>query len=284
MPAKIIKKLFKISVLFFICCIASSVFYSVSYSADDVVSLDEAASDSSADNDDINASADLFYRYEPAGTILIVNDQEHLFTDEEIQAFIGSASGVLEYANVYIATASQHDYQAYTKRLIDDTFGNGSDSTVFLINMDPRKIYLFNEGKLQKVLTAGKDNSITDNVYRQARLGAYYECVAKALRQEATLLSGGHIIEPMKYVGDFFLAFMIAILIAFGLTFALRPKMKKEAVAGIDKAVLAGIAAGILFDFAREERIYDPIKTSGSGGGGGGFGGGDAGSGGGHSF
>ncbi len=273
-----------VPLLIMVCLLAVFVPACVSFASGENVSETDDA-DISADTDvsDSEVSFDLVYKYAATGTILVVDDREGLFTDHEIQQFIESASGVLEYANVYIATASENNYEAYSKQLIDNTFGNGSDSTLFLINMDPRRIYLFNEGKIQSILTVGKDNSITDNIYRQARLGAYYECAAKALRQEATLLSGGHIIEPMKYIGDFFLAFMIAILVAFALSFMLRPKMKMEAVAGIDKAVLAGIAAGILFDFAREERIYDPVKSSDSGGGGG-FSGGDSGSGGGHSF
>ncbi|MBR1635228.1 MAG: TPM domain-containing protein [Lachnospiraceae bacterium] len=242
---------------------------------------DEAYGDADAQEQSI----ELAYKSDKSGKTLVVEDGENLFSDSEIRQFIESASGVLEYANVYIVTSSEENYEGYAKRLIDDTFGNGSDSTLFMINMNPRKLYIFSEGQAKKTLTKDKARTVTDNIYRQASLGAYYACAEKALRQEATLLSGGRILEPMKYIGDFFLAFMVAILLVFGQTFWLRPREKREVIAGIDEAVLAAIASGIAFSFSREEKIYDPPSSSDSGsGGGGGFSGGDSGAGGGHSF
>ena len=232
----------------------------------------------------VNA-ADLTYQSEDTGKVLVVEDRQDLFTEEEIQQCMDAAAGVLEYANVYIVTSKTEDYKGLAKQLVDETFGEGTDSTLFMINMDPRRIYIFSEGKTKKTLTQGKALTITDNIYRQASMGAYYACVEKALKQEATLLSGRRILEPMKYIGDFFLAFMVAMLLVFMLTFRLRPKEKREVIAGIDEAVLAAIAAGIAFSFSSEERIYDPPSSNDSGSGGGGFsGGGDSGSGGGHAF
>ena len=252
---------------------------------DTLDAIDEAR-ENGTDQEEEAWEVDLTYKNAQNGKLLVVEDGAGLFSDAEIRQFIESASGVLEYANVYIVTAKEENYEGLAKRLIDETFGNGSDSTLFMINMEPRRLYLFSEGNTQKVLTKDKARTITDNIYRQASLGAYYACAQKALRQEATLLSGGRILEPMKYIGDFFLAFMVAILLVFGMTFWMRPKEKREVVAGIDEAVLAAIAAGIAFSFSREEKIYDPPSSndSSSGGGGGFSGGGDSGSGGGHSF
>lgn len=228
----------------------------------------------------------LVYKDKESGKTLIVTDDAGLFSDEEIQGFIESAAGLLKHANVIVATAREQDYKGYCKRLISESFGSGSDSTVFLINMDPRQIYLYSEGKVKDVITQQKALSITDNIYRQAKLGAYYECAAKALKQEATLLSGGHILEPMVYIGNFFLAFALAILLTFALTFALLPNEKHEVIAGINEVVLAAMVSEVAFSLINEERIYDPVKSSGSSGdGGGGFsGGGGGGAGGGHSF
>ncbi len=245
------------------------------------------AADKGAEPEPPNSeTVDLYYEKSGSGTVLVVDDKQDLMADSEIRSFIESADGVLEYANVAVCTAAEEDYKAYAKHIVDDYFGNGSNSTCFLINMNPRMIYIFSEGSTKQVLTSEVATTITDNVYRQASLGAYYACAEKALSQEATLLSGGHILEPMKYIGNFFLAFMCAILLTFGLTFWLRPKMKKEAIAGISEAVISAMAAGILFSFINEQRIYDPVKSDSgdSGGGGGGGGGGDSGSGGGHSF
>ncbi len=219
-------------------------------------------------------------------TVLIVQDEQDLFSDAQTRSFIESAADVMKYANVCVVTSATDSYEHYAKELLDSYFGNGSDSTVFMINMNPRKIYIFSEGQTKYVLDKGAALSITDNIYRQASLGAYYETAEKALMQEARLLSGKKIFEPMKYIGNFFLAFMIAILVVYGMTFAMNTKKKPVVVEGIDKAVLAAMAAGILFSFFDEEKIYDPVSSnsSSSGGSGGGGGGGDSGAGGGHSF
>ena len=235
--------------------------------------------------DEASESVDLRYESEQYGTVLVVNDSENLFSDSEIRTFTESAAGVLQYANVAVVTSAEEDYEGYAQYLYDQYFGNDSDSTLFMINMNPRNIYIYSNGKIKQTLDKEAVLSITDNIYRQARMGAYYACAEKALSQEATLLSGGRILKPMKYIGNFFLAFMLAILLTFYLTFSLRPKVKKEAIAGFDEKVLAAMAAGILFSLANEQRIYDPVKdSSSSSGGGGGGGGGSSGVGGGHSF
>ena len=227
---------------------------------------------------------DLKYENEQYGTRLVVDDMEDLFSDEETRAFIESAEGVMKYANVAVVTSAAGNYEQYAKELLEWYFGAGSDSTLFMINMDPRKIYIYSEGTAKNVLTKNAALSVTDNVYRQAGLGAYYACADKALYQEAVLLSGGRILEPMKYIGNFFLAFMIAILATFVLTFTLMPELKKEAIAGLEATALAALAAGIAFEFANEERIYDPVKSSDSDSSSGGSSGGSSGAGGGHSF
>ena len=234
--------------------------------------------------EDSGEPVDLYYEDTEHGTTLIVDDSEHLYSDAEIRSFRESAAGVLKFSNVLIVTAAKDDYQGYSKSLVDYYFGNGTNSTSFLINMNPRMIYIFSEGSVKNMITGDVANSITDNIYRQASLGAYYACAEKALSLEATVLSGGHIFEPMKYIGNFFAAFLMAILLTFGLTFWLQPKVKKEAIAGIDKVILGAMAAGIVFSFLDEQRIYDPVKSDSDSSSGGGGGGGDSGAGGGHSF
>ena len=233
----------------------------------------------------INALTDLRYVSEKSGNTLVVQDGENLFSDSEIQQFIESAAGVMEYANVCILTSREHDYERYAGQMNDRLFGDGTDSTTFMINMNPRMIYIYSEGKTKNILTSAKARSITDNIYRQASAGAYYECAAKALMQEARLLNGKGIWEPMKYIGDFFLAFTITILFVFTLTFVLMPKEEREVIAEISEAALAALTAAMIFQFAYQTSVYDPPSSNDSSGdGGGGGSGGDSGAGGGHSF
>ena len=228
---------------------------------------------------------DLEYTHPQSQKRLIVYDQEHLFSESEVRQFIESAEGVLQYGNVCILTCAQEDYRGYVGKLNDDIFGDGTDATTFMINMRPRQIAIYTEGKIKQTITAAKARSITDNIYRYASLGAYYECAAKALFQEERLLSGKGIWEPMKYIGDFFMAFTIGVILTFILTFVLRPKMKKGVVASENDALLSALAKQMTWTFSHQTKVYDPpSSSSSSGGGGGGGGGGDSGSFGGHSF
>ncbi|MBR1628808.1 MAG: TPM domain-containing protein [Lachnospiraceae bacterium] len=239
------------------------------------------------EEEDPDAQIDLRYVSKTSGKILIVQDEEDLFSDNEVRQFIESAADVMRFANVCILTCRQPNYEGYVGQMNDRLFGDGTDSTTFMINMDPRVIYIYSEGQTKRILTAAKARSITDNIYRHASMGAYYECTAKALMQEARLLNGKGIWEPMKYIGDFFLAFTIAILFVFTLTFVLMPQGKRKAVASISEAALAAMLSAMVLEQTYHNRVYDPPSSddsSSSGGGGGGGGGGDSGAGGGHSF
>ena len=83
-----------------------------------------------------------------------------------------------------------------------------SCGTVFLIDMSQRYIYIFSDGNNYKMITRAKSETITDNVYKYAVKEQYYQCAEKAYNQMYTVLEGGKIAEPMKYISNTLLSLM----------------------------------------------------------------------------
>ena len=162
-------------------------------------------------------------------------------------------------------------------------------NSLFLIDMKNRYIYIFSDGENYNTITSDKAEIITDNVYRYASRGDYYECASRAFHQINTLLLGGKISEPMRIITNVLLSLYIGFFICF--LFALVTFNAKK-----DNYLLSGnyVKAFAMANFAAAvvgtHKVYNPPSDSGSGfsgGGGGGFsggGGGFSGGGGGHGF
>ena len=85
------------------------------------------------------------------------------------------------------------------------------------IDMKNRKIYIFSNGENYNKITDAKAETITDNIYELATDKKYYECAKEAYKQILTVLEGGKIAEPMKYISNAVLAVMVALFINFAI-------------------------------------------------------------------
>ena len=151
-----------------------------------------------------------------------------------------------------------------------------------------RNIWIYSDGSIYSTITTAYANVITDNVYTYASDKDYFTCANKAFIQEAALLHGRRISQPMKYISNALLAIAIAILINY---FIVRQTSRVRKAS--DNEIVNGVFANNAFNnvsvnFIRQTRTYSPrsSSSSGSSGGhsGGGGGGGHSGGGGGHSF
>ncbi len=95
-----------------------------------------------------------------------------------------------------------------------DYFGNAG-GTMFVIDMRNRNLYIINRGSVKDTITSAYSESITDNVYTYASDGDYYTCAEMVFTQELTLLQGGRISQPMKYITAALVAVVLAILVNF---------------------------------------------------------------------
>lgn len=172
----------------------------------------------------------------------------------------------------------------------DNIIQNSSERTVelfFLIDMDNRNIWIHSDGAVYKVITTSYANTITDNVYRYASAGDYYECAAKAYEQITDLLKGYKIAQPMKYINNILLALILALLLNYGAVsfFARLRKPGRKELLGSTVNHFSYTRPEVRF--VRESRTYNPVSSSsrsGGSSGGGGGGGSRSGGGGGHRF
>lgn len=216
---------------------------------------------------------------------VVIEDEAELLTEEQETALAEVMEGITAYGNVAFVSVAENSSSAesFARTFYQLQFGTRS-GTLFLIDMDNRKIWIHSDGAVYKVITTAYANTITDNVYRYASDKEYYECAAEAYEQILALLEGQKIAQPMKYISNALLAMILALLINFGLVCyftRLRKPAEAELLRNIEKRFATTKPTAT---FTRETKVYDPVESSSSSSGGGGGGGSSSGGGGGHSF
>ncbi len=221
---------------------------------------------------------------------IIIEDDEDLLSDAEEKALLEHMEPISEYGGVAFVTVSQYgDTSVYAKNQYREYFGKSS-GFLFLIDMGRRNIWIFSDGTIYKTINKAYANTITDNVYRYATRGEYYECAASVYDQAKILLEGGHIAQPMKHISNALIALVCALLLNFVLLLIQR-KEKYVPVKEIAAAMTTAAAVSILSKKKTKSKRHLHVESDSSsgggysgGGGGGGGGGGSSGGGGGHSF
>lgn len=249
----------------------------------------EALHQTASKNTAVEASDRLVYINPDTSYGVWIADDAHLLEEEEAQALAALMQDITVYGNVLFKTTDSNaaDTASYAGEYYRKQVGTDS-GILFLIDMDNRMIWIHSDGAVYRVITKSYANTITDNVYRYASDGDYYQCAAQAYDQVLTLLEGNRIAQPMKYLSNAFLAVILALLLNYGLV-CLFSRIRKPG----GRELLGN--AGNYFRytqpqafFVRESRTYHPRdsgSSSGSGSsGGGGSSGGNSGGGGGHRF
>lgn len=246
------------------------------------------AADSGTGNADRNSGT--VYTNSETGYSVIIEDDASLLSNDEKKQLAETMKDITPYGDVAFKSIDYNPYstETYIERYYNSIFGTGS-GTVFLIDMDNRNIWIYSDGSIYSTITTAYANVITDNVYTYASDKDYFTCANKAFIQEAALLQGRRISQPMKYISNALLAIAIAILINY---FIVRQTSRVRKAS--DNEIVNGVFANNAFNnvsvnFIRQTRTYSPRSSSSSGSsgghsGGGGGGGGHSGGGGGHSF
>jgi len=225
------------------------------------------------------------------------DDSEDLLSDQEEKMLKEEMKRITEYGNVGFVSVSQYqDTGTYAKRLYRELFGSES-GFLFVIDMGRRNIWIYCNGAIYRVINKPYANTITDNVYRYASRGEYYECASHVYEQALILLEGGRISQPMKYISNLLIALVSALLINFYVLILGRKKDILNPVNNPQASMTSAVGVNIMgMDLIRSRRTRH-VESSGGGGGsyssvgggggfsgGGGGGGGSSGGGGGHSF
>lgn len=235
--------------------------------------------------DSINA---LEYINEETNYKVIIEDEADLLSDSEIDLLKEKMMPLTEYGNIAFKSIDYNYTTAdnYARSYYHEQFGVQS-GTLFLIDMYNRKIYIFSDGANYRTITNSKANIITDNIYTYASREEYYTCSYKAFDQIHTLLEGGKIAEPMRYISNILIAITLSGLLGF-VVVLVNTK--------INRPTYEQILRNCKIDFNVSDTSavktgthseYSPVSDSSSSSGGGGSfggGGGSSGGGGGHSF
>lgn len=237
------------------------------------VSETEAKSDTIVNAEGVN---------EETGYRLVLEDDAGLLTSEERMTLRWKMEPITQYGNVAFKSIRENasSAAAFAESYYHAKFGSES-GTLFLIDMDNRKIWIYSDGAIYKTINVNYAETITDNVYRYAGKGEYGQCASQAYDEIYTLLEGGTIFQPMKYISNLLLALILALLVNF-----LLASYMSKLRAPSDNEILDNTIADFSHTppeafFQYQTRRFAP----GRGGGGSiGGGGGISGGGGGHSF
>ncbi|MBQ6492481.1 MAG: TPM domain-containing protein [Erysipelotrichaceae bacterium] len=221
---------------------------------------------------------------------IVIDDQEDLLSSSQETMLEMKMQEILKYGNAGFLTVSQYsDTGSFAKKMYREYFGHDS-GILFVIDMGRRNIWIYSDGAVYRVINRPYANTITDNVYRMATRGEYFECAYNVFDQAETLLKGGKISQPMKYISNLLIATVSALLINF---YLLIMQQSSEHKVFDPRPAALTTAAGVNVISKRivKQRRSRHVESSGGGGGGfsgggggGGGGGGSSGGGGGHSF
>ena len=222
-----------------------------------------------------------YYENPETGYFAMVIDDAYLLTSSETEKLIAEMKPITEYGDVLFCSTNDNPYTAerYAAYMCEEYCSY--NCTIFLIDMDNRKIYIYSEGDIYDVITSGYASSITDNVYTYASDEEYFTCAQRAFRQMSTLLDGGSVSQPMKYICNALLSLIIGLMITYFIV-RIVSRPKRARYADIKESMFCQTNIyNTQTHFVGQTRVYDPPSSSRSGGGGGG---GRSGGGGGHSF
>ena len=217
---------------------------------------------------------------------LYLDDGAGLLTEEEEGNLKKTMQQILPYGGCAFVTTSDNYETAsdYARSRYRDYFGTAS-GVLFLIDMNNRRIEIFSDGAIYRVITKNYANTITDNVYTYAKSGDYYTCANEAFLQIRTLLAGGRITQPMKYICNALIALIAAFLLQFAFvrSFSKTRKASRSEILGAAKVRFQ--LRNVNATYLGRTKEYSPVSSSSGGHSGGGGGGGhSSGGGGGHSF
>lgn len=224
------------------------------------------------------------------GNEAIVRDDADLFSETEEQKLIERLKTALPYGGAAIVTTNHNSSTTsyYAESSYRQYFGTSS-GTLFLMDMDNRYLQFFSDGSNYNVLTESKTNEISDNVYTYASRGDYFKCADMAFEQVTTVLSGGRIVTPMRYVTNAISAIGVVLMVNIWIVVFQRKKPDPSKIVDTMGQTHRGAVKRVRTRMTKQRKTRHAESSGGGrigigGGFGGGGGGGHSGGGGGHSF
>lgn len=199
---------------------------------------------------------------------ILIEDEANLLNEKQEENLKTNMIKLTEFGNVIFKTSNSFTNKDPLKYIQDYYYSKfrNSAGVAFYIDMNKRKICACATGGLDKVITNGKCDTITDNVYRYASNKDYYQCASEAFNQINKLLNGQKIAESMKYICNAILSLMLASFASFGI-FKYLTGIKKAGQKEILKECSVYLEhTPIIINKIGTHRVYSPISDSSSGG------------------
>lgn len=210
----------------------------------------------------------------------ILDDSADFIDDALEDNLISSLKDTTKYCNVAVVTTTSHPYtstETFAVNTFESYFGNGSNGVIFVIDRDLNEIYLASEGTTRRTISNSKCDSICDNTYIYATSSHdydYYTCCMETIDQVNTVLSGGRISQPLRYISSIFIALAIGIIFCFMYAIALSRGRKAKNRELMNAAFTKVDVHNARTRFVNQTRVYSPQSSGNSHSGGGHSGGG----------
>ena len=221
-----------------------------------------------------------------SGYYTLLEDNANLLTAAEEESLLEIMEPSSQYGNVYFLTVNSHNYSStysLATASFEESFGY-ENGVIFIIDMQERMLWITGMDDIQYIITDNYCDTITDNVYTYAGEGDYYTCAKVAFEQIYAVLEGRNIPQPMKYICNFLLSLVLALIINYFVAMGLSKK-KAANVSDLRKNMIYHCnIRDPKAEFTHKTKHYNPSSGSSSGSSGGGGGGSGGSSGGGHSF
>ena len=210
----------------------------------------------------------VLYTNPDTGYSLIILDDIDLLTAEEEMWLIEDMKPVTEYGSIAFwstdQTARDEIDQARVKRKELFEFESAS---VFVINMDIRKLTIQSYGNIYDNINDSYARSITDNVSHYATDKKYYNAASEVYQQIYKVMNGLDIPEPMKITGYVIMSIIIGLTVALSLAFSAKYNPIRELPMDAEGIQGSGTFSkkGSKKTISKEERTISTSSHSGGG-------------------
>lgn len=208
----------------------------------------------------------------------ILEDSANFIDDAVKSKLISQMKKTTEYCNIAVVTTTSHSYgstESYAVNTFEDYFGAGANGVIFVIDRDLNEIYLACEGSTQRTIPNSKCNSICDNTYIYATSSHdydYFTCCMETIDQVNTVLAGGHISQPLRYISSIFIALAAGMIFCFVYALSLSKGRKAKSNELMGAAFTKVEIQNARARFMNQTRHYSPQSSGSSGGHSGGVG------------
>ena len=208
----------------------------------------------------------LTWRSSATGFRVIIEDDIDLLTSAEERKLLDDMIPLTEYGNVAFwstrENASNELVQAEAKRR---ALFDLESASIFVINMNLRKVSIQSYGTLYDVITSSRASTITNNVRNDLTRGEYYKASSTAFSQMNSLMRGNRIAQPMKLISNICISLMIGLLLMLSCVFRYASTFQRPRVSQIVGATALAYTAGAMIHKGTR-RTYSPRDDDSSSG------------------